>query len=95
MDQVAHVLCGAPPCRASFSALTSGTSRHSRHTRSWDSHRQACHILDRSRSDFPTHLGSEGFVFVFVFWGEGQRWNGEKEPKREQDENDYLTHRQV
>lgn len=36
----------------------SGTSRHSRHTRSWDSRRQACHIPDRSRSDFPTHLGS-------------------------------------
>lgn len=36
----------------------SGTSHRSHHSRSWDSHHQACCIQGRSRSDCPTHLGS-------------------------------------
>lgn len=57
---VQPALGGVPPPRAQ--ALTSGTSRHSRHSRSWDSRRQACHTRDRSRSGFPTRLGSEDFL---------------------------------
>lgn len=36
----------------------SGTSRHSHHSRSSDSHRQVCYTQGRSRSYCPTHLGS-------------------------------------
>lgn len=41
-----------------FQHRASGTSRHSRHSRSSDFHHQACYTQDRSRSDCPTHLGS-------------------------------------
>lgn len=70
-------LWGAASPRAKLRVLTSGTSRHSRHSRSWDSRHQACRIPGRSRFDFPTHLGSESLGGGAVAAG-GQRGNGGK-----------------
>ena len=53
------LVCWASPL-VSRRGLTSGTSRHSRHSRSWGSHHRACCSRDRSRSGFPTRLGSGG-----------------------------------